>query len=393
MVDINKLGKEYEIYTTVDYIGRGFPIILPRGARIIRTLRNMVEKEEESKGYKVVRTPSISNSQIYKKEDRYAINKNKLFVIKNSEAEEKNEIVLKPYVQPFHCTIFKEKHHSYKELPIKYCETSTVFRKERDVKGILRTRQITMSDASIFCEPNKIEGSIKDAIELQRIHIEHFDLSVSYVISTWKENEKENYIGKIEEWNSVVQAMKNVLDKLNIRYTIDNTARMYGPAIKVMHNDKVFLRTEIDFEITHRFDVRYTDSDNTDKFPLYIHYTVVGSYEQLLAMLLERFKGDFPLWIAPTQVVIICENSKYDYYSLQIQKEFANSGIRAEIDNTAGKLQSKIKQQQKLKVPYIIIVDKKGFEEGNIKILSKNTTDYYKITDAIREVKQCLKQF
>lgn len=393
MVDINKLGKEFEIYTTVDYIGRGFPIILPRGARIIRTLRNMVEKEEENKGYKVVRTPSISNSQIYKKEDRYTIHKDKLFVIKNTEDEEKNEIVLKPYIQPFHCTIFKEQQHSYKELPIKYCETSTVFRKERDVKGILRTRQITMSDASIFCEPDKVEDSIKEAIEIQRKQIQKLDIDNSYIISTWNDEEKENYIGRIDEWNNVVQAMQNALDELNISYTIDNSARMYGPAIKVIHNNKVFLRTEVDFEIPHRFDLRYTDKDNTDKFPFYIHHTIVGSYEQLLAMLIERFQGDFPLWIAPTQVVIISEESEYDNYSLQIKDEFVNNGIRAEIDNSIGKVQNKIKKQQHLKVPYIIVVDKATIYDGNIKLITKDKTDYYKIIEAIREVKQCLTQY
>lgn len=393
MIDINKLGREFEIYTTVDYIGRGFPIILPRGARMIRTLRNYVEKEEENQGYKVVRTPSISNSEVYKKEDRYELQKNRLFVIKNFDEENKNEIVLKPYVQPFHCSIYKENQHSYKELPIKYCETSTVFRKEKDVKGILKTRQITMSDASIFCEPDKIEKSIKDAIRIQQKYIKKLDLEVKYIVSTWDDTNKENYIGKIDEWNSVVQAMKNSLDDLEIKYVVDNNARIYGPSIRIIHNDKDFLRTQVDFEIPHRFDLKYTDKTNIERFPMYIHHTIVGSYEQLMAMLIERYQGDFPLWIAPDQVEIICSNADYENFAKEVKDQLVNNGIRAEIDNSIGSSQNRLKKQQKLKVPYIVLIGKEEYDSNTLKVVKSDGTKKYNLDDLIWEVKECLSQF
>ena len=393
MIDINKLGKEFEIYTTVDYIGKGFPIILPRGARMIRTLRNFVEKEEENEGYNIVRTPSISNSEVYKKEDRYDLQKNKMFVIKNSDEENKNEIVLKPYIQPFHCSIFKENQHSYRELPIKYCETSTVFRTERDVKGILKTRQITLSDASIFCEPEKIEESIKSSILIQQKYIKKLDIKVKYILSTWDENEKENYIGKVEEWDSAVQAMKNILNDLKIHYTIESNARIYGPSILISHNEKDFLRTEVDFEIPHRFELKYTDRNNTERFPVYIHHTVVGSYEQLIAMLIERYKGNFPLWITPEQIKIISEKSDYDDYAEEIKEKLINNGIRAEIDKSNGSTQSKIKKQTKLKVPYIVLIGKSEYENNTLKVLNEENTKAYNIDELIWEVKECLNQY
>lgn len=392
MIDINKLGKEYEIYTTISYIGKGFPIILPRGARIIKILRNYVEQEEEKQGYKVVRTPSMSNSEIYKIEDRYDNEKDRLFVIKNSD-EEKNSIVLKPNIQPFHCSIFKENQHSYKELPIKYCETSTVFRNETDIKGIMKTRQITLSDASVFCEPRKIEKEIKKIIELQQMYIKKLDLDVTYEISTWNEKEKENYIGTIDEWNNVVQAMKNVLDSLKIEYKTENKARMYGPSIILKYNGKKFLNIQIDFEITHRFDIKYTDSDNTEKFPIYIHHTVVGSYEKLLAMLIERYQGEFPLWLTPEQVVIISKGEEYDDYSKKVKNKIEESGIRVELDNSAEGYQNKIKKQQKLKIPYIVTIGKDELSKNKINVIQKEKNNKYSIDELIKEVKECQKQF
>ncbi len=391
MVDINRLGKEYEIYTTVNYIGKGFPIILPRGARIIRILRNFVESELQSKGYKVVRTPSMSNSQIYKIEDRYESGKDKMFVIKNYE-EEKSSIVLKPYVPPFHCTIYNENQHSYKELPIKYCETSTVFRNDMDIKGIVKTRQITLSDASVFCEPQKVEESIKEAIKIQQKYINKLDLGVTYCISTWDENEKENYIGTPDEWKNVVQSMKNALSDLNINYTVNKKGRMYGPSIKVKHNNKTFISIQIDFEIVHRFDTKYADNDSTNKYPVYIHYTVVGSYEKLLAMLIERYKGDFPLWLAPVQVVVISESQECEEYANEIRNEISKSGIRAETENTNDNYRSKIKKQQKLNIPYIVTVGKKEVENNTIKLIKGENKKSYNLDELIKEVEECQKQ-
>lgn len=393
MIDINRLGKEYEIYTTVNYIGKGFPIILPRGARIIRTLRNYVEKEEQKRGYKLVRTPSMSNSQIYKIEDRYESGKNKMFVIKNYHEEEKSSIVLKPYVQPFHCAIYNENIHSYRELPIKYCETSTVFRNDMDIKGIIKTRQITLSDASIFCEPQKIGESLKEALTLQQMYINKLDLGVTYSISTWDENEKENYIGTIDEWTNVVEAMKNSLEELHINYTVNKKGRMYGPSIQIKHNDKTFLSIQIDFEIVHRFNTKFTDKDSKEKYPIYMHYTVVGSYEKLLAMLIERYKGNFPLWLAPVQVVIISESHDYEEYATKVNDEIAMKNIRVEMDESNDSYKNKMKKQQNFKIPYIITIGEEEETNNKITVIRDGKKRLISIEELIKEVEECQKQY
>ena len=291
--EINKLGKDLELYTTVDYIGKGFPILLPKGARIVQDIRNYVENLEEQNGYNIVKTPNISLAEIYKIEDRYEIEKDEMFIIKGENEEKSGEdgstIVLRPYVQPFHCSIYKTKKHSYKEMPIKYFETSTVYRNERDIKGITKTRQITMSNASIFINPENIEEEIKQAISMQKELIEKFNLDVKFHISTWNQNKKEEYIGTIDEWNNVTNAMRIALDKLNIKYEVNNKAKMYGPSISVQYNTKVLSSLQVDFEITHRFDLKFTNKENQEEFPFFIHNTIIESYENLLAIVIEKY--------------------------------------------------------------------------------------------------------
>lgn len=384
--EINKLGKDLELYAFVDYIGKGFPIILPRGARIIKLLRNYVEYEEENAGYKIVRTPSISNSEIYKIEDRYEMQKDELFVIKNQNEDNANEIILKPYVSPFHCSIYNLEKHSYKELPIKYCETSTVYRNERDIKGITKSRQFTLSDASLFCNVENLQENIKEAIMLQQKFIQRMDLDVTLEIATWDDEKKEEYIGTIKEWDYTVECMKKALEELKITYKITKEAKMYGPTIKLYYNKNELSSLQIDFEITHRFDVKYVDKNNEEKFPIYMHNTMIGSYENLLSILIEKYEGEFPFWLAPTQVVIISENSESDEYALYIKNKLIENKTRTQIDNRLKNWQAKITENTNLKVPYIIKVGKKEQENNTVTIFNKEKQRVINIDELIKEV-------
>lgn len=388
--EINKLGKELELYTTIEYIGKGFPIILPRGAKVIKTIRNEIEKMEEENGYKNVRTPSLSNSEIYKMEDRYSVEKENLFIIKDNEQSlndintdyTENEIVLKPYSQPFHCSIYKLKNHSYKELPIKYCETSTVFRNERDIKGIMRTRQITLSDANIFCDITKIKKELKEILKMQNEFVNKLGLDLTYKISTWDENKKEEYIGQISEWQDNVQAMKDSLDELNISYDIDNKAKMFGPSISLYYEDIEFSVLQIDFEITHRFELKYTSKENTELYPIFIHNTIVGSYENLLNILIDKYEGNFPTWIAPQQAVIITDGEEFDDYALKVKNKLEKY-LRIEIDNSQNSKQNKVENNTNLKIPYIITI---GKDELNGETITVNNDKKYKIEEFEKEV-------
>lgn len=424
ITEINKLGKELELYTSLDYVGKGFPIIMPNGSKIIKIIRNYVEWVEEQNGYKNVRTPSISNSEIYKIADRYNEEKSRYFIVENSNNlfndnanGVQNEIVLKPDVQPFHCSIYKMTQHSYKELPVKYCETSTVFRNEKDIKGIMRTRQITLSDASIFCEFKNIKNEIKSSIMLQKEITQKLGIELNYVISTWDDNSKENYIGQINEWNSCYTAMKDVLDELNVKYKIDENAKMYGPSVKTYYNENEFSALQIDFEMTHRFDLKYKNNKNEDETQIYIHHTLIGSYENLLNVLIERYEGFFPFVIAPVQVKIIADDEIYNDYSEKILKLLLENGIRAEIDNSKSNSNEKFDKNLSLRIPYIIKIGKQEMNsetlmvtkvleyekqgkniESNNKIEDekseiKYTTKSYKIKEFIGEVTNCQTKF
>ena len=408
ITEINKLGKELELYTSLDYVGKGFPIIMPNGSKIIKIIRNYVEWVEEQNGYKNVRTPSISNSEIYKIADRYNEEKSRYFIVENSNnlfndkaKGVQNEIVLKPDVQPFHCSIYKMTQHSYKELPVKYCETSTVFRNERDIKGIMRTRQITLSDASIFCEFKNIKNEIKSSIMLQKEITQKLGIELNYVISTWDDNSKENYIGQINEWNSCYTAMKDVLDELNVKYKIDENAKMYGPSVKSYYNETEFSVLQIDFEMTHRFELKYKNNKNEDETPIYIHHTLIGSYENLLNVLIERYEGFFPFVIAPVQVKIIADDEIYNDYSEKTLKLLLDNRIRAEIDNSKSNSNEKFDKNLSMRIPYIVKIGKQEMNSETLmvtKVLEyekqeKNIESDNKIEDEKSEIKYITKSY
>ncbi len=387
--EINKLGKELELYTYADYIGKGFPIILPNGAKIINIIRNYVEKEEEKNGYEIVRTPSVSRAEIYKIEDRFNEQKDEMFIIKSSDDEEDNSIVLRPYSMPFHCTVYKTKQRSYKALPIKISETSTVFRDERDIKGINRTRQITLSDASIFLAKENLEKEIIESLKLQINFISKLGLDVKYCISNWDDTKKDEYIGTIQEWNYAVQSMKNALDILKVPYIENKKAKMYGPSIQIFYEDESFSSMQIDFEIVHRFDLTYVNKDNKEEYPIYIHRTSVGSYENLLGILIEKYKGEFPLWIAPTQVVIIPEGDEYEDYAKEIEEILLKYGIRAKVDLSDTNKQNKEYKAIDLKIPYIVTIGKREYNNKKIKVRKKENIKIIQVDELIREVLDC----
>ena len=378
-MEYSKLGKELEIYTNVDYIGKGFPIILPNGAKMMKILQEMVEDEEEKRGYYIVRTPSCSRAEIYMIEDRWEQEKDEIFKIEDEE--EQNSIVLRPYVRPFHCSLYATKPHSYKELPVKLSETSTVFRDEptSKIRGLTCMRQYSFSDASIFTSPELLEKTLKESVEIEKYFMDKLNLNVEYRISTWNTNKKEEYIGTINEWNMVKDAMEKVLKDSNITYVENQDAKMYGPSIQVFYNSKLLAKIEIDFEITHRFDLKYTDKDGLEKFPIYIHRQDLGSYESMLAILIEKYQGEFPTWIAPVQCTIIPEYDEYIDYSNKLKEKLRDRRVRVSVDFTNKSTEEKIEKAQKFKIPYIVLIGKEEYNSNQISVLrygNKETKHY-----------------
>ncbi len=379
-MEYSKLGKELEIYTSISYIGKGFPIILPNGAKMIEILRNMVESEEEKLGYMIVRTPSASRAAIYMIEDRWELEKDEIFKIENEE--EVNSIVLRPYVRPFHCSIYSTKQHSYKELPIKYSETSTVFRDEptSKIRGLTCMRQYSFSDASIFATPEQLEKVIKESVELEKFFMDKLGLNVEYRISNWNDKAKEEYIGTIKEWEMCISTMQKVLKDKNISYIQNNDAKMYGPSIQLFYNGKLLAKIEIDFEITHRFDLKYVDKDGMEKFPIYIHRQDLGSYESMLAILIEKYQGEFPTWIAPVQCMIIPELDEYIDYANNLKEKLRDRKVRVQVDFTDKTMQERIEKAKFFKIPYIVLIGKKEYNNNEIAIMRYGKNDIKKYT-------------
>ncbi len=379
-MEYSKLGKELEIYTTIDYIGKGFPIILPNGAKMIKILRDLVEDEEEKRGYMIVRTPSASRAEIYMIEDRWELEKDEIFKI---EAEdEENAIVLRPYVRPFHCSMYATKQHSYKELPVKYSETSTVFRDEptSKIRGLTCMRQYSFSDASIFATVEQLEQVLKESVEIENFFMEKLGLAVEYRISNWNDKVKEEYIGTIKEWDTCVSLMKKVLKEKNIEFVENDNAKMYGPSIQVFYNSKLLAKIEIDFEITHRFDLKYTDKDGLEKFPLYIHRQDLGSYESMLAILIEKYQGEFPTWIAPVQCKIISEYDEYIDYANDMKEKLRERRVRAEVDVSNKTVEEKLERAKFFKIPYIVLIGKKEYNNNEISVIRYGKDEIKKYT-------------
>jgi len=392
--EINQLGKELELFTSIDYIGKGFPIMLPRGARLIKNLRNYIEYLEERNGYKIVRTPSISNSKLYQIQDRYGDeDRDQMFIIDNGDDnyDDENALVLRPYAEPFHCAIYATKQHSYRELPIKLCETSTVYRNESDLRGINVVRQFTMSDASKFCEPQKAEAELYESLKFQQVLLNKMQLEeISYELCTWDDSRKEEYIGTIAEWNDMTNAMQRAMERLGIEYTVDKNAKLYGPFIRIKQNNNNFSKLQVDFEITHRFDLKYTNQDNEEQTPIYIHNTLIGSYENLIGILLEQFQGNIPLWLEPHQVVIIPDGENVREFAEQIRKELLAHSIRVEMDDTNISKTKRIERNLQIKVPYVILIDKDHLNRNQLRLCTKNEEQNIDFEDLINLINERL---
>lgn len=366
--EINVIAKTLGLYEKIDYVGKGFDIFLPRGAKMIEIIQKYIENKKESLGYEIVKTPCVSNPDIYRIEDRFKGNEDEFFAIREEYDEnDENNLVLKPYVAPFHCSIFRSTQHSYKELPIKFIETSTIVKNERDIKGSIKTRQFSASTSSIFTNKENIQKSIKEEVKFLVEYIKKLGIDISIRIDNWNDCEKENYIGTIAEWDSTVSAMKNVLDDLNIKYKITKEAPIYGPRISFVCNQYLISDIQIDFEITHRFDLKYKNSNDKDEFPYYINTSIVKSYEDLIKILIETYKGEFPLWIAPFQAVIIPEGEEFEDYAQEIFENLKTS-IRCKIDNYKTSSKNRFDKNVVLKVPYIITIGKKELNNEKIRV-------------------------
>lgn len=369
--DHNKLGRELELFTTVDYIGQGLPILLPRGAKIIQLLQRFVEDEEEKRGWQLTKTPFFAKSDLYKISGHWDHYKDGMFVI--GDEKEGEVFALRPMTCPFQYQCYLNKPRSYRDLPLRYNETSTLFRNEAsgEMHGLIRVRQFTISEGHLMCTPDQLEEEFKNCLELAIYMLKTLGLyeDASYRFSQWDPNNTEKYIGKKEQWDEAQSAMKNILDHLQIPYSIGiGEAAFYGPKLdiqikNVWGKEDTLITIQIDQLLAQKFGMEYTDKDGLKQNPYIIHRTSIGCYERTLAYLIEKYAGAFPLWLAPEQVKVLALTDRNNDYALKIAEKLKSEGLRVELDTRNEKIGYKIREALSMKIPYLVIVGDE--EEAN----------------------------
>lgn len=375
--DHNKLGRELGFFTTVDYIGQGLPILLPKGARVIQILQRFVEDEEQKRGWLLTKTPYMAKSDLYKISGHWDHYKDGMFVL-GDEKKDKEVYALRPMTCPFQYQAYLNKARSYKDLPLRYNETSTLFRNEAsgEMHGLIRVRQFTISEGHLMCTPEQLESEFKGCLELATYMLKTLGLyeDASYRFSQWDPNDKEKYIGTKEQWDEAQSAMEKILKDLNVPYEIGiGEAAFYGPKLdiqikNVFGKEDTLITIQIDQMLAEKFGMVYTDKDGNKKNPYIIHRTSIGCYERTLAYLIEKYAGAFPLWLSPEQVRVMSLTERNTDYVDKIVAKLKQEGLRVEADNRNEKIGYKIREALNEKVPYLIIVGDEEEKNGTISI-------------------------
>ena len=383
--DHNKLGRELELFTTSDVIGQGLPILLPKGARIIQLLQRFVEDEEQKRGWLLTKTPLMAKSDLYKISGHWDHYQDGMFVL-GDEEKDKEVFALRPMTCPFQYQAFLNRGRSYRDLPMRLNETSTLFRNEAsgEMHGLIRVRQFTISEGHLMCTPEQLEGEFKHCLELAIYMLKTLGLyeDVSYRFSQWDPNDRDKYIGTPEQWDEAQGMMEKILNNLEIPYKVGiGEAAFYGPKLdiqikNVFGKEDTLITIQIDQMLAQQFGMEYVDKDGVKKNPYIIHRTSIGCYERTLALLIEKYAGAFPVWLAPVQVKLLPIADRHLDYIYEVKSKLEESGIiRIEIDDRSEKIGYKIREAQLEKVPYMLLVGDKDIENNTVSIRDRRDGD------------------
>lgn len=391
MRDHNKLGRELELFTTVDYIGQGLPIILPKGARVIQLLQRWVEDVEQKHGYLLTKTPFMAKRELYKISGHWDHYLDGMFILGDPDDETKECFALRPMTCPFQYQVFLNRQRSYRDLPMRLGETSTLFRNEDsgEMHGLIRVRQFTISEGHLVLRPEQLEEEFKDCLELAKYFLGTVGLldECTFRFSQWDPaNPKNKYEGTAEQWNHAQSVMKKILDHLGVNYEIGiDEAAFYGPKLDIQYKnvygkEDTIVTIQIDMLLAEKFGMEYIDVDGSRKRPYIIHRTSLGCYERTLALLIEKYAGAFPLWLAPEQVRFIPIADRHMPYVNEISEKLEAAGIRYTIDDRAEKMGYKIRQAQLEKIPYMIIAGDNEAETNTVSVRSRRNGDLGSMT-------------
>ena len=391
--DHNKLGREMDLFTTVDVIGQGLPLFMPKGTKMIQKLQRWIEDLEDNEwGYVRTRTPLMAKSDLYKISDHWGHYKEGMFILgEDDEDEEGNSIsgndifALRPMTCPFQYYVYKARQKSYRDLPYRMGETSTLFRNEDsgEMHGLTRVRQFTISEGHLVCMPEQIADEFKNCVNLAKYCLETLGLEedVTSRMSKWDPENPDKYLGDAAEWDRVEGAMREILDDIGLEYTEEaGEAAFYGPKLdiqakNVYGKEDTMITIQLDMFLAERFDMYYIDQNGDKKRPYIIHRTSLGCYERTLAWLIEKYAGKFPTWLCPEQVRVLPISEKYADYAEKVLAELKKNGIDATVDNRSEKIGYKIREARLDKLPYMLVVGAKEEEENKVSVRSRFAGD------------------
>ena len=391
--DHNKLGRDMDLFTTVDVIGQGLPLFMPKGTKMIQKLQRWIEDLEDNEwGYVRTRTPLMAKSDLYKISDHWGHYKEGMFLLGEDDEDENGNSIsgrdifaLRPMTCPFQYYVYKARQKSYRDLPYRMGETSTLFRNEDsgEMHGLTRVRQFTISEGHLICTPEQIADEFKNCVRLAKYCLETLGLEedVTYRMSKWDPEHPDKYLGDAEEWDRVEGAMREILDDIGMKYTEEaGEAAFYGPKLdiqakNVYGKEDTMITIQLDMFLAERFDMYYIDQNGDKKRPYIIHRTSLGCYERTLAWLIEKYAGKFPTWLCPEQVRVLPISDKYMDYAQSVLAELKKNGIDATVDGRSEKIGYKIREARMDKLPYMLVVGGKEEEAGLVSVRSRFAGD------------------
>ena len=383
--DHNKLGREMELFTTVDVIGQGLPLLMPKGAKMIQTMQRWIEDLEDNEwGYIRTKTPLMAKSDLYKLSGHWDHYKEGMFVL-GDEEKDKEVFALRPMTCPFQYYVYKATQHSYRDLPLRYGETSTLFRNEDsgEMHGLTRVRQFTISEGHLIVRPDQMVEEFKKCIALAQYCLKTLGVEedVTYHLSKWDPENKEKYIGEPEVWEETQEHMRQIMNELQIPFVEDDgEAAFYGPKIdintkNVYGKEDTMITIQWDALLAAQFDMYYIDQNGDKVRPYIIHRTSMGCYERTLAWLIEKYEGKFPTWLCPEQVRVLPISEKYEDYAEKVRAELKKNGVFAEVDNRSEKIGFKIREARLAKLPYMLVVGQQEEADGSVSVRSRFAGD------------------
>ncbi|MCI8589819.1 MAG: threonine--tRNA ligase [Clostridiales bacterium] len=383
--DHNKLGRELEFFMTSEVIGQGLPILLPKGARVIQTLQRWVEDEEEKRGYLLTKTPFMAKRDLYKISGHWDHYRDGMFILGDPDDETKECFALRPMTCPFQYQAYLNRKRSYRDLPMRFGETSTLFRNEDsgEMHGLIRVRQFTISEGHLIIRPDQLEEEFKGCFALAKHMLETLGLAddCTYRFSQWDPTNTEKFEGTTEQWDHAQAVMGKILDNMGIDYEIGiGEAAFYGPKLDIqMKNvhgkEDTIITIQIDMLLAEKFDMKYTDSDGKAKTPYIIHRTSIGCYERTLALLIEKYAGALPMWLSPEQIRLLPIGDEQADYAHEIANRCTAIGLKVSVDDRNEKIGYKIREAQLEKLPYMLIIGAKEMESGTVSVRNRKGED------------------